>query len=154
MSCDIDCRRCLDLTLLWLWCSMATEAPIRPLAWETPYAAGAALKKKKKIQKAKTIQKMNITDLSRDSLDPFFFFYFGIWVILYIYRLSNIIKGENVWYIIGKRKKRWTFIVKFNCIVHDYQWIPKPKYFAFKICCLISYINLPTYSVTIKMLSA
>ena len=27
-----------------LWCRLATVAPIRPLAWETPYAIGAALK--------------------------------------------------------------------------------------------------------------
>ena len=31
----------LDLALLWLWCRPAAEAPIRPLAWEPPYAASA-----------------------------------------------------------------------------------------------------------------
>ena len=31
-----------------LWCRPAAVAPIRPLAWELPYAAGRALKKKKK----------------------------------------------------------------------------------------------------------
>ena len=41
------CHRCgSDLTLLWLW--PAAIAPIRHLAWEPPYAAGVALKKKKK----------------------------------------------------------------------------------------------------------
>ena len=34
--------------LLWLWCRSATAALIQPLAWERTYAAGAALKKKKK----------------------------------------------------------------------------------------------------------
>ena len=29
------------------WCRLAAVAPIRPLAWEFPYTAGAALKKKK-----------------------------------------------------------------------------------------------------------
>ena len=33
--------------LLWLWCRLAAVALIRPLAWEPPYAASAALKKKK-----------------------------------------------------------------------------------------------------------
>ena len=33
-----------DLALLWLWHRPAAVAPIRPLAWEPPYAAGAALK--------------------------------------------------------------------------------------------------------------
>ena len=35
-----------DPELLWLW--LAVAAPIQPLAWEPPYAAGVALKKKKK----------------------------------------------------------------------------------------------------------
>ena len=34
--------------MLWLWCRLAAAAPIRPLAWERPYAAGAALKSKEK----------------------------------------------------------------------------------------------------------
>ena len=37
-----------DLALLWLWCRLAGEAPIWPLAWEFPYTLGAALKKVKK----------------------------------------------------------------------------------------------------------
>ena len=31
-----------------LWHRLAAVAPIRPLAWELPYAMGAALKRKKK----------------------------------------------------------------------------------------------------------
>ena len=34
-----------DAKGLWLWCRPVAEAPIRPLAWELPYAADAALKK-------------------------------------------------------------------------------------------------------------
>ena len=30
----------MDPALLWLWCRQATPAPIRPLAWKLPYAAG------------------------------------------------------------------------------------------------------------------
>ena len=33
-----------DLALLWLWHRPAAVALIRFLAWESPYAAGAALK--------------------------------------------------------------------------------------------------------------
>ena len=33
-----------DLAWLWLWCRPEATAPIQPLAWELPYAAGAALK--------------------------------------------------------------------------------------------------------------
>jgi len=32
----------LDLALLWLWRRLEATAPIRPLAWEPPHAAGAA----------------------------------------------------------------------------------------------------------------
>ena len=37
-----------DLALLWLWCRPATAALIPRLAWELPFAAGVALKRKKK----------------------------------------------------------------------------------------------------------
>ena len=42
VSCGVDRRHSLDL--VWLWRRLAAVAPIRPLAWEPPYAAGAALK--------------------------------------------------------------------------------------------------------------
>ena len=48
MSCSTGHRPGLDPALLWLWCELAAVALIQPLAWEPPYAAGAALKKKKK----------------------------------------------------------------------------------------------------------
>ena len=50
MSSGIRHRCGLDLTLLWLWCRLATTAQIRPLAWEPPYATGAALKRQKQKQ--------------------------------------------------------------------------------------------------------
>ena len=53
MSCDIGHRRGLSLVLLWLWCRSAAVAPIRPLAWEPPYAVGAALKRQKDTHKQK-----------------------------------------------------------------------------------------------------
>ena len=42
-----------DLVLLWLWYRRAATAPIRPLAWKHPCAAGVALKSKKKKGKKK-----------------------------------------------------------------------------------------------------
>ena len=47
MSCGVGRRRGSNLALLWLWCRPATAAPIGPLAWEPPHAAGAALKRQK-----------------------------------------------------------------------------------------------------------
>ena len=43
MSCGVDRRQGSDPVLLW--CRPAAVALIQPLAWELPYAAGAALKK-------------------------------------------------------------------------------------------------------------
>ena len=37
--------------LLWLWCRLAAVDPIRPLAWELPYASSETLKKKSKKKK-------------------------------------------------------------------------------------------------------
>ena len=57
MSCGVGRRRGLDLILLWLWHRPVATAPIRPLAWEPLYAAGAALEKaKRQKQKQKTMQ--------------------------------------------------------------------------------------------------
>ena len=53
MSCGVGCRHGLDPALLWLWQRAAAVAPIGPLAWEPPYAASGALKKKIKIKMAK-----------------------------------------------------------------------------------------------------
>ena len=46
-----------DPALLWLWCRPTAGAPIRPIAWELPYAAGAALKKNKQTNKKIDIAK-------------------------------------------------------------------------------------------------
>ena len=40
--------------LLWLWCMLVATAPIWPLAWEPPYAAGVALEKAKRQQQQKS----------------------------------------------------------------------------------------------------
>ena len=51
-----------DPALLWLWCRPTAVAPIRPLTWEPPCAAGAALKgqKTKKKKKKKSIYNKNL----------------------------------------------------------------------------------------------
>ena len=53
MSCGVGHRRGLDLVLLWLWCRLTATAPIRPLAWEPPYAEGVALEETKGQKKKK-----------------------------------------------------------------------------------------------------
>ena len=64
MSCGVGCRRGLDPALLWLWCRLAAIAPIRPLAWEPPYAAGVALKRQKQDK-----QKTNLVSPGLSSTD-------------------------------------------------------------------------------------
>ena len=44
-----------DLVLLWVWPRLADAALIRPLAWEFPYAARAALERKKKKNEANVV---------------------------------------------------------------------------------------------------
>ena len=56
VSCGVCGRQDSDLVLLWLWCRPAAVAPIRPLAWEPPYAAGMALRRQK-TKKKKTTKK-------------------------------------------------------------------------------------------------
>ena len=51
MSCRVDHRRGSDPTFLWRWYGLAAVAPIRPLAWELPYATGCGPKKKRSFFK-------------------------------------------------------------------------------------------------------
>ena len=58
MISGVGCRRGSDPMLLWLWCRPVAPAPIGPLAWEPPYAVGAAQEMAKKDdQKTKKKQK-------------------------------------------------------------------------------------------------
>ena len=47
-------QRVKDPALLWLWCTPAAVDCIRPLAWELPYAMGAAPPPQKKRKERKT----------------------------------------------------------------------------------------------------
>ena len=56
MSYGVGHRCGSDPMLLWLWHRPVAAAPIRPLAWELPYAMGVALEKAKG-QKKKQISR-------------------------------------------------------------------------------------------------
>ena len=51
MSWDVSHRHGLDPALLCLWCRLAAEALIQPLAWKLPYAPGTDVKINKKKKK-------------------------------------------------------------------------------------------------------
>ena len=58
MSRGVGCRHGSDPTLLWLWRRPVAIAPSGPLAWEHPYAVGAALEnaKSQKIKIKKHVE--------------------------------------------------------------------------------------------------
>ena len=59
MSCGVGHRHALDPELLWLWHRPVATALIGPLAWEPPYAAGAALEKAKRQKTNKKQTKLS-----------------------------------------------------------------------------------------------
>ena len=67
MGCGVGCRHGLDPELLWLWNRLAAIAPIRPLAWETPYAASAAQEIAKKAKNKTKQNKLNQEEINRIS---------------------------------------------------------------------------------------
>ena len=76
MSYGVGHRHSSDPVWLWLWCRPAATAPIRPLAWELPYATGMALKRRKKERKKETNKwrsshpgsvEMNLTSILMDA---------------------------------------------------------------------------------------
>ena len=67
MSCGVGRRYGSDLVFLWLWRRPAAIAPIRPLAWEPPYAAGVALKKEKKKKVTQKHQLVGPRALDKDT---------------------------------------------------------------------------------------
>ena len=77
MSYGVGCRSGSDLALLWLWHKLAATAPTGPLAWEPPYAVGAALEKAKrqKDKKKKKKQSPNLLKENKTVMGPF-----KIWV--------------------------------------------------------------------------
>ena len=69
MSCGVGHRRSSDPELLWLWRRPAAAAPIRPLAWEPPYAMAAAQEMAKR-QKKKKKKKPRYDTAAAATLDP------------------------------------------------------------------------------------
>ena len=57
-------RRGSDLALLWLWRRLVATAPIRPLAWEPPYAAGSAQEMAKRQKKPNKQKKTKVSGYS------------------------------------------------------------------------------------------
>ena len=71
MSCGVGHRCGSDPVLLWLWCRPAAIARIRPLAWEPPYGAGAALEMaKRQKQTNRQTKNSNIRKINKSTNTP------------------------------------------------------------------------------------
>ena len=69
MSCGVG-RRCgSDPMVLWLKPRSAATAPIQSLAWEPPYAVGAALQRQKKKKKKKRLKILSVGE-DVEELEP------------------------------------------------------------------------------------
>ena len=62
MSCGVGYRCGSDLVFLWFWYTPAAIAPIRPLAWEPPYAPGVTLENAKRPKKKKKSIFQNVSE--------------------------------------------------------------------------------------------
>ena len=67
MSYGAGRRHSLDPALLWLGHRPMATALIQPLAWEPPYAAGAALKIQKQQQQKTTVGFMSKELMSQET---------------------------------------------------------------------------------------
>ena len=73
MSCGVGGRHSSDPALLLLRYRLVATTPIRPLAWEPPCAAGAALEKAKRKYEchSKVIQLLGATGAAGNGLQMF-----------------------------------------------------------------------------------
>ena len=80
VSCGVGHRHGSHLALLWLWCRPAAVALIRPLAWESPCAVGAALEKTKRQKNKKNLyfqfDKGSFLNFMPEFLEIFVFLFF------------------------------------------------------------------------------
>ena len=69
MNCGVGRRHGSDPALLGLWRRLAATGPIRPLAWEPPYAAGGAQEIAKRQNKKKSSRALSSAGRSARAVD-------------------------------------------------------------------------------------
>ena len=87
MSCGVGQRYGSEPMLLWLWYRPTATAPIRLLAWELPYATGAALKSKNKERKKKKRKYLTHLKIKKS----------GLINITFLWRTSRFSKIKKIW---------------------------------------------------------
>ena len=85
MSYGVGCRCGSDLSLLWLWRRLAAVALIQALAWEPPYAVGAALKGQKDKNKIKNISASLPLSLFKSFSSFYETFSLSFFILLYFF---------------------------------------------------------------------
>ena len=126
MSCGVGHRYGLDLALLWLWCRPVATAPIRPLVWEHPHAAGMALKRQNKPNKQKYFCTLESTSVLLCFV--FIFYWFqklwadALWyittvciktVVLYKFWADFALWCDAVW-LLKLGHKKWYSLLLFS----------------------------------------
>ena len=94
VSCGVGRRRGSYPALLWLWHRLVAAAPIWPLAWKPPHAAGCGpeKKKKKKIETHKYVSNFIICYKNANINDRFRSPIFCLW-LLHI----HFMRGISMW---------------------------------------------------------
>ena len=94
--------------MLWLWHRPAVIAPIRPLAWEPPYAAPVAQKRRRKEKKRKEKNYL-FSCLLKDSKADFI----QGTVVIGVGTTTGVLKqGREIRLNSESAKAKWDFIVK------------------------------------------
>ena len=145
MSCGIGHRRGSDPELLWLWRRLMATAPIRPLAWEPPYAAGAAQEIAKRQKNKNKIN--NQFNFPKDS-NILLVFMLQIWKAIKISEklfflwsdIFNSMFASKPWGVLMKKKNPFKYLLSLNgdCIWWNRhttnKCLPTQMTFALALC--------------------
>ena len=101
VNCGVGRRHISDLSLLWLWHRLAAAAPIGPLAWELPYAAGAALKRKQTKKKERNHEDYDSSNRKKSYLKMEI-----LKLISIIAEMKNSLQGLNCRYELERKNKQ------------------------------------------------
>ena len=127
MSWGVGCRLGSDPALLWLWCRLAAAALIRPLGWEPPYAAGAALEKAKR-QKIIIIIIIKFKKRKECEKEHTHIYIFCMYVYIYIYVLCM-----------------YVYVCVYKCILYTHTHI------YVLLVVLVSDVQLNHFTVHLKL---
>ena len=137
MSYGVGCRCRWDAALLWLWHRPVAVALIRPLAWESPYAVGTALKRQKKKKKKKK-EKKRKKEKKKSRLGHFPLFKTGIAIRTTNYPPYLSIMPQRPQ---TKRCTNISFLWVISMLVFDSMY-SLSFFYSFLICVLFEFVTV------------